>query len=334
MDPGRFRSAPAGAAARGKRRRFPCPPGLRAKLLALTRVLPATALLLVGSPQHARAEAVHWQDAMGREVAIELPARSIVSLAPSVTETLFALGAGRIVTGVSKRCDFPVEAKLKPKMGEFNTPDLAAVTAAAPDVVLFAEYARQTDLDALARAGIPALVLPARSVADVIAGIARLGALAGRAAEAERLAAEISLAAREVGERLAAASNGPPPRVYIEVDGPEALYAVGPGSFMDDIVRLAGGKNVFADRASAYFAVQSREVIAANPEVILVDYPFQYKVGVSRRPGWDAVAAVRNARVYDGTDFDIILFNRPGPRIARSLREIARLLHPGVFRER
>jgi iron complex transport system substrate-binding protein len=115
------------------------------------------------------------------------------------------------------------------------------------------------------------------------------------------------------------------------VDGPEKLYAVGSGSFMDDVVRLAGGRNVFAGRQSPYFPLEPAEVISADPDVILVDYPFQYKVGVTKRPGWDSIAAVRTHRVYDGTDYDIILFNRPGPRIARALREIARLLHPRVF---
>ena len=102
---------------------------------------------------------------------------------------------------------------------------------------------------------------------------------------------------------------------------------------MDDVIRLAGGRNVFAHREAAYFPVTAEEVIEADPDVILVDYPFQYKVGLTRRQGWGEIGAVRKERVFDGTDFDIILFNRPGPRIVQSLREIAAILHPGVFRE-
>jgi iron complex transport system substrate-binding protein len=271
---------------------------------------------------------------MGREVRLRPPVGRIVSLAPSTTETLFALGADARLVGVSRHCDFPVAAKLKPKMGDFNQPDLPKVIAAAPDVVLFTEFARGEDLAALEAAGIAAFVLPARTIENVIDGIKILGALAGDGAAADELTAQIEAAIKEVGERLAGVAPAQRPRVYIEVDGPQQLYAVGPGSFMDTIVGVAGGDNVFADRSRAYFPVTSAEVIEKNPEVVLVDYPFQYKVGVSKRPGWDTVAAVKSSRVYDGTDFDIIVFNRPGPRIAQAVREIAALLHPDLFRAR
>lgn len=291
-------------------------------------------VLAAGIARGAPAEPVVWHDAMGREVRLRLPAGKIVSLAPSATETLFALGADSRIAGVSRHCDFPVAAKLKPKMGDFNQPDLPKVIAAAPDVVLFTEFARAIDLDALAAAGIASFVLPARTVENVIDSIRTLGNLTGEIAAAGKLSAEIEVAVREIGERLAGVAQAQRPRVYIEVDGPQQLYAVGPGSFMDDIVRLAGGRNVFANRKDAYFPVESEQVVGANPDVILVDYPFQYKIGVSKRTGWDTVAAVRDARVYDGTDYDIIVFNRPGPRIARALREIAALLHPDLFRAR
>ena len=291
-------------------------------------------LLAGGAVRASAAEPAVWRDAMGREVRLQVPAARIVSLAPSATETLFALGADSRIAGVSRHCDFPVAAKLKPRMGDFNQPDLPTVIAAAPDVVLFTEFARAADLAALEAAGIAAFVLPARNVENVVASVRSLGALTGETAAADRLAGGIERAIGEIGGRLAGMSEAQRPLVYIEVDGPQQLYAVGPGSFMDDIVRLAGGRNVFSSRAEAYFPVDPGNVIAANPDVILVDYPFQYKVGVSKRPGWDAVAAVRNARVYDGTDFDIIVFNRPGPRIAQALREIAALLHPSLFPKR
>jgi iron complex transport system substrate-binding protein len=297
-------------------------------------VIAAALAGLFGGIAVAAAEPVVWRDAMGRDVALRLPAARIVSLAPSATETLFALGADALVVGVSKHCDYPIAAKLKPKVGDFNGPDLPKVVAAAPDVVLFTEFAKAADLAALERAGIAAFVLPARSVENVVESITTLGALAGRTAAAAQLTGEIRAALTQIGGRLSGVAEAALPRVYVEVDGPQQLYAVGPGSFMDDIVRLAGGRNVFAGRTDAYFPVESAEVIAANPDVVLVDYPFAYKVGVSKRPGWDAIAAVRGSRVYDGTDYDIIVFNRPGPRIARALREIATLLHPDLFRAR
>lgn len=311
--------------------------GPRLEFAAAPTLAAAIALIAVlagGIAPGTAAETVVWRDAMGRDVRLRLPAGKIVSLAPSATETLFALGADSRIAGVSRHCDSPVAAKLKPKMGDFNQPDLPRVIAAAPDVVLFTEFARAADLEALDAAGIAAFVLPARTIENVIDGIRNLGILTGEVAAADDLAVGIETAVHEIAGRLAGLDPAQRPRVYIEVDGPQQLYAVGPGSFMDTIVVVAGGINIFADRSQAYFPVSPEEVTEKNPEVVLIDYPFQYKVGISKRPGWEALAAVRGGRVYDGTDFDIIVFNRPGPRISQALREIAALLHPDLFRAR
>jgi len=292
-----------------------------------------TALVLLGAVPPVSGGPVNLLDAMGREVALNLPVERIVSLSPSVTEILFAIGADHLLVGVSKHCDFPVAAKLKPKAGDFNSPDLQKVKDAGAEIVLFSERARTGDLEALEGAGIAGLVLPAATVADIILTVRRLGEISGRRDRAESLASAMERELESLRSRLGAISPERRPNIYVEVDGPKRLYAVGPGSFMNDVITLAGGRNVFADRKEAYFAVDGEEVVRANPEVILIDYPFQYKVGAAKRPGWDTISAVRNGRIYDGTDFDIILLNRPGPRILRALREIALLLHPGAFDE-
>ncbi len=267
-------------------------------------------------------------DAAGRRVAVAAPSARIVSLSPSVTEILFAIGAEGAIAGVSKHCDYPVAAKLKARLGDFNTPDVPRIRAAGADLVLFTEYVRPEDLAALEGARLTALVLPASTVRDIVADVRLLGEITGRAAAAAALAAELENGVEAVRRRFAALAEAERPRVYAEVDGPAKLYAVGPGSFMDELIRLAGGRNALAGRTQAYFAVEAQEVIAADPQVILIDHPFQYKVGVAKREGWAGIAAVRDSRVYDGTDFDIILFNRPGPRILASLRQLVPLLHP------
>ena len=100
---------------------------------------------------------------------------------------------------------------------------------------------------------------------------------------------------------------------------------------MGDIIRIAGGRNVFEEGPGPYNKLASEDVVRADPDVMLIDHPFQYKVGVMKRPGWAGLSAVRNAKVYDGSDFDLVLLNRASPRVAQSLWEIARLLHPEVF---
>lgn len=275
-----------------------------------------------------------WRDAMGRAVDLPFPVKGVASLAPSVTEILYAIGAEDNLVAVSNQCDFPLAAKLKPKIGNFNRPDLERAAELRPGVVLFAEYAREQDLDALENIGITAVVLPARDLADLSATIRLVGRIAGREERANEVAAELDRTVAEITAAVAAVAPEDRPDVYVEVDGPSAIYAVGAGSFMGDVVRVAGGRNVFGDRPGPYLRLTDEEIIRADPEVILIDHPFQYKVGVSKRPGWAGIAAVRNGRVYDGTDYDLVALNRASPRVGQSLREVARLLHPERFRGR
>jgi len=259
------------------------------------------------------------------------PAQRIVSLTPSVTEILFALGAAERVCGVSRQCDYPVAAKLKARVGDFNRPDAEALERLKPDLVLFSGYVQPEALRALREAGVRSRVLPARTVADVIAAIGELGAVTERQETARRLADELAAGIARVRARVARISRTTVPSVYMEVDGPDRLYTVGTSSFMHDALTVAGGRNVFDARQEAYFEVTGRAVVDAAPAVILIDHPFQYRGGVAKRPGWSAIPAVQDGRVYDSTDFDMILLNRPGPRLVQALEEVSRLLHPEVW---
>ena len=272
-----------------------------------------------------------WRDALGRAVDLPFPAASVASLAPNVTEILYAIGAQERVAGVSNQCDFPLAAKLKPKAGSFNHPDLEKIKALRPAVVLFSEYARREDLDALERIGVKAVVLSFRDLADLAKTIRLLGRITGQEEQAHAAAAALERSVAEVSRKLEATPPARRPRVYIEVDGPNPIYAVGSGSFMGDVIRVAGGRNVFEVGPGPYNKITDEDVIRANPDVALIDHPFQYKVGVMKRAGWAAVSAVKNGKVYDGADFDVVLLNRASPRVAQSLWEIARLLHPEVF---
>jgi len=274
-----------------------------------------------------------WRDATGRSISVPLPVARIASLAPSVTEILYAIDAQDSLVAVSNQCDAPLAAKLKPKIGNFNRPDLEKARELRPDIVLFAEYVKREDLEALEKIGIKAVVLSSRDLADLSATIRLVGRIAGRVEKAEAVAAALDRTVAEISGKVAALPLERRPGVYIEVDGPSAIYAVGSGSFMGDVVRVAGGRNVFEQRPGPYIRLTDDEIIRASPEVILIDHPFQYKVGVSKRPGWADIPAVKNGKVYDGTDYDMVAFNRASPRVGQSLREIARLLHPELFRE-
>lgn len=273
-----------------------------------------------------------WRDALGRAVDLPFPAASVASLAPNVTEILYAIGAQERLSGVSNQCDYPLAAKLKPKAGNFNRPDLEKIKVLRPTVVLFSEYARREDLDALEQIGVKAVVLSFRDLADLSRTIRLIGRITAQVEQAEAEAASLERTVAEVSRKLESLSPQGRPRVYIEVEGPDPIYAVGSGSFMGDIIRVAGGRNVFEDGPGPYNKITSEDVIRANPEVAFIDHPFQYKVGVMKRAGWTEVSAVKNRMVYDGSDFDLVLLNRASPRVAQSLWEIARLLHPEIFK--
>lgn len=272
-----------------------------------------------------------WRDGMGRTVQLPFPAASVASLAPNVTEILYAIGAQDLLVGVSNQCDFPIAAKLKPRIGNFNRPDMERAKALRPAIVLFSEYARPEDLAALEQIGVKAAVLSFRDLADLSNSIRLVGRIAGRVGRAEEVAAALDRTVSEVVRKVEPVPPRERPSVYIEVEGPSPIYAVGSGSFMGDIIRVAGGRNVFEVGPGPYNRLASEDVVRVNPEVILIDHPFQYKVGVAKRPGWAEVPAVKNRRVYDGSDFDLVLLNRASPRVGQSLWEIARLLHPGLF---
>ncbi|WP_432823243.1 ABC transporter substrate-binding protein [Trichloromonas sp.] len=255
----------------------------------------------------------------------------IVSLSPGLTEILYAIGAQGRLAGVSRQCDYPLAARLKPRCGDFNHPDMARIAKAGAGLVLLSEQVRDADLELLAEAGLQARVFPASSGDDIIRSILAIGELTDKVERARELAAELQAEMDRIGARLGHLAETQRPRVYLEVDGPQLLYSVGRDSFMSDLIRRAGGSNVFADRPLPYLAVSTQEVVQADPQIILLDHPFQYKVGAAKREGWDGISAVRSRRIYDATDFDMILINRPGPRLPQALNELARMFHPEVF---
>ncbi len=257
--------------------------------------------------------------------------KRLVSLSPGITEIFYALDAEDQLLGVSRQCDYPIAAKLKPRLGNFNAPDMNKLAAEEPDLVLFSEQVRPDDIEALAAQGIKSMVLAAHSVEDVFSAIAKVGEISDRMEQATEL---IRVLRAEIAGVTAAVNPLPPrdrPLVYLEVDGPHKLYTVGSESFMADLVRLAGGRPLFDDVDSPYFVVDADEILRRDPDVILIDHPFQYKTGVAKREGWKEIAAVRDGHLYDVQDFDMVVINRPGPRIGEALKVLSRLIVPEVW---
>ncbi len=266
-------------------------------------------------------------DFQSRSVTIAARPLRIVSIGPSNTEFLFALGAGDRVVGVDDFSDTPAAASTLEKIGGVKV-SVEKVVSLKPDLVISVKLSDGT-IEKIASAGIPTLVVDPIGLVDVARTAILLGKAVGE--DGGKLAALIDLQLRVV--KLSVAKATAKPRVFHEVDAsdPAKPFTVGPGSYIQDLIDLAGGTNIAATAASAYPQISLEEVLRADPEVIVLgdaDYGTTPEQVVAR-PGWSGISAVKNKRVYGISDS---LVSRPGPRVAEAASAYAKLLHPELFR--
>lgn len=267
------------------------------------------------------------KDFQDRAVTIPKRPERIVSIGPSITEFLFALGAGPRVVGADDFSDEPAAAKTLEKVGGIKV-NLEKVVALTPDLVLTVKFSDGT-IEKLAAAGLRVLVVDPQTTNDVARTAALLGRTVG--AEGDAMARDIQKKIDDVRARAATAATKP--RVYHEIDAsdPTKIFTVGPGSYIDDLIRIAGGVNIAAKAATAYPQLSAEEILRADPEVIVLaggDYSAKPEE-VAARTGWSAITAVKNKR------FGTIapnLINRPGPRVGEAAEAYARILHPELYR--
>ncbi len=260
------------------------------------------------------------------EPAPATPPARIVSLAPSVTETLFALGAGPRVVAVSSYWDYPPQVAQLPKVGSFLTPSVEAIVAARPDVVIgVPSPGNQEAVAALHRLGIRVEISDAEHLAELPAVTRAIAAAAGVPEAGERLVAEIADGMDTVRRRVA----GLPPRRVLMAIGQDPLVAVGDSSFLGELLAEAGGANVAPSGAWPHVNVEY--VVARDPEVII-----DSSMGTEERSEAGAfwrrlpsLTAVREDRVYAFRDYRVL---RPGPRLPAAFASLARLIHPEAWR--
>ena len=289
---------------------------------ALTRLL---TLLLVLLP--AAASALTLTDQTGRQVSLAAPPRRIISLVPGVTETLFAIGAQDLLVGVTDFCDFPAEARLKPRVGGMLAPSLETMVAMKPDLVIATrEGNREETVAQLERLKIPVFLVNPVSLGKVLDIPSRLGAVTGHEAQAAQLTASTQARIKAVTERVA---SRPRPRV-LYVLWPDPLIVPGKGALVSDLIALAGGESVTADASEAYPRYSLEAAVARGPQVIVLASHGSGQGAMSREK-WErftSLPAVKSGRLYtvDGN-----LLHRYGPRVVDGLELLARLLHPEVF---
>lgn len=256
---------------------------------------------------------------------IAADAPRVVSLAPNLTEIICAIGAESALVGRSSACDYPpaIVARV-PVAGDFGRPSLERLLALRPTLVLASDLEDKTLPEQLRRYGVPLEVIPCRTLDDIPAAIRRVGQLTGRSDSAEALAARFERNLEEL--RRQAAAMPAPPTVYAELWHDPPL-TVGAGSFISEIIRLAGGRNLGDIVSREYFQVSPEWVLAADPDVILnlgMGEAKDFESRLLARPGFDRLRAVRERRIITDMPADLLL--RPGPRSLEAVGELRRRL--------
>jgi ABC-type Fe3+-hydroxamate transport system substrate-binding protein len=258
-------------------------------------------------------------DDAGRRVTLAAPARRIVSLLPSFTEMLFAVGAGDRLVGRTAWCDYPPAALAVPSVGDGMPPSVEAVAARRPDlVVLYRSGPNATAAAQLERLGIRTVLFDLNRLEDLGPAARRLGALTGRSAAGDSLARAMDSVTSQRAESPTPSSKS---LVFLVWDNPPIV--IGAGSYLDQLAGLAGARNVFHDIATPSAQVSIETIAARNPDFVAVLSDSGLRPGYADRPEWRVVPAVRRGRFLTLPGG---LFGRPGPRAAEAVRELRRRL--------
>ena len=270
-------------------------------------------------------------DDAGREVTLAEAPERIVSLAPSNTEIVCALGACDRLVGVTDIDDHPAEVAAVDRVVIATQVDVEAVVAAEPDLVIAAgnELTPTAVIEQIAGLGLPVLTLYPESLEEIYADIELVGRALDRSDEAGAL---VDAMIERVGAVEDAVADLERPRTFYEVGVFEgAIYTAGEGSFLASLIEAAGGEPITGDALST--AIELEDLVAADPELILLgDASYDPSItpeAVAARPGWETLTAVVDGRVVPVAD-DVVI-TRPGPRTVDGLEALARAIHPDAF---
>ncbi len=278
--------------------------------------------------------AVDMEDDLGNRIVLETYPQRIVSLAPSITESLFAIGAGDRIVGRDTHSDYPPEAQDIPDIGSLwqNLP-LEAILALEPDLVIAAEIISPEQVQQMQDAGLTVFWLKnPTDFEGLYRNLRVLAQLTGQEEQAEALIESLQARVAAVEDAVASIPEEQRPVVFYELsaEDPAAPWTSGPGTFIDYTITKAGGKNAGASLQDPWAQMSLETLLEVNPDIIILgDAPYGVTPeAVAQRPGWDALKAVQEGRIYP---FNPKLLSVPGPRLIDGLETLAVLLHPDVF---
>jgi iron complex transport system substrate-binding protein len=266
-------------------------------------------------------------DAMGRHVRVPSTPQRVVALAPSITETIYSIGAGDAVVGVTDFTDWPAEAKQRPSVGGIVNPSIEKLVSLRPDVVIATREVNHKDtIDELDRLSIAVFVVDPQGLDGVLESVRQVGRALNRSREADRLVDRLRARRDAVITRVRGLVR---PRVLLVI-WPDPVITVGRQAFITDVINAAGGQSVTEDLARRYPQISLEEVLRRSPEWLLLPANGHQPISLAdleRRPGWDRVEAVRRHRVlyYDER------LDHSSPRAFDALEDIAKQLHADAF---
>ena len=271
--------------------------------------------------------AATFRDALGRTVDLNTPPIRIVSLAPSLTETLYYLGLGDRIVGVSQFSYYPPEATHKPKIGSYNNLNVESIITLDPDLAIgTVDGNKAGEVKLLEQAGIPVYIVNPRNVRDAIDTITTLGDLCGVGEKAEELSSRLNTRVNHIFERTGALTR---PLVFLQINL-KPIMTVNKNTFHHDVIRLAGGENMAQDEPITYPRISVEQVLLKNPDVIIIssmERGGRFERAREEWLKWKEMSAVKQGRIHL---VDSDLLDRPSPRIVQGLETMARLIHPEV----
>lgn len=259
--------------------------------------------------------------------AVPNPKPRYISLAPSTTEILFALGLDEEIVGVSSFCNYPQKAKDKEKVGTFSQANIEKILSLKPDYIFCTGLEQAPIIAELKRLNLKVYAADPTDMKELFTSIKDMGKITGRPKEAQNLIKDMQTQIEEIASKVKLIPQEKRLKVFIEIWN-EPLMTTGKGSFVDELITLAGGINIADDTKRSYSIFSPEEVINRNPDCII--FAYMDKEGPAKlaqgRFGWKGISAVKNSRLYNDINPDILL--RPGPRVVEGLKEIYKRLYP------
>ncbi len=264
-------------------------------------------------------------DSFNRTVTLEKPAERVVSVAPSITETIFALGKGDVLKGRTDYCDYPAEVSSIPSIGSLKEPDIEAIAELNPDIVIASTHFTEESLDKLTALSIPVVVLADQDSFEgaykIIEDVAKL---IGAESEADAITGSMKETVATVLNKVKGKET---PSVYYVIGfGEYGDYTAGGDTFINQIIEMAGGNNIASGIKGWAFSLE--QIVDSDPDILVCSKYWNTKDSIMKTNGYKDLRAVKDGNLFE---IDNNMLDRQGPRLADGLLALAKIIHPDLF---